>query len=321
MKDIFIIAEAGCNHNGNLSIAKKLAKAAKKSGADAVKFQSFNVDDLYSKFSSKKSWAKKLSLNDSETLELKRYCDKINIEFMSTPFDIKSAIFLNKIGMKKFKIASPSIHDFSMIKVISTFKKPMIFSTGLLNFDQIKKLIKSKYYKKNSSLLYCVSKYPAETSDIFLNNILILKKLEKNKNIGYSDHTIGLETCILASFLGAKIIEKHFKLKINQKCPDSKISIDPRTFEMMVKIIKNIRKFNLYNKKYKVVDFKKKQKNFLKGIYFKENHKKNDLILEKNLDFKFPNLGIGAINFHKILKKRLKKNVKKGMFLKYSDIK
>ena len=319
MKDIFIIAEAGCNHNGNLSTAKKLAKAAKKSGADAVKFQSFNVDDLYSKFSNKKKWAKKLSLNESETFELKRYCDKINIEFMSTPFDIKSAIFLNKIGMKKFKIASPSIHDFSMIKLISTFKKPMIFSTGLLNFDQIKQLIKSKYYKKKSSLLYCVSKYPAEISDIFLNNILILKKLKKN--IGYSDHTAGLEACIFASFLGARIIEKHFKLTANQKCPDSNISIDPRAFEMMVKIMKNARKFNLNSQHYKVEDLKKKQKIFLKGIYVKKNQKKNDLILEKNLDFKFPNLGISAINSHKIIKKRFKKNIKEGMFLKYSDIK
>ena len=238
---------------------------------------------------------------------------------MSTPFDVKSAVFLNKIGMKKFKIASPSIHDVSMIKVISTFKKPIIFSTGLLNFDQIKKLIKKKYYKKNSSLLYCVSKYPAENSEIFLSNILILKKMVKN--VGYSDHTIGLEASILASFFGACIIEKHFKLTINQKCPDSRISIHPSAFEMMVKIIKNIKKFNIGNKEYKVLDLKKKQKKFLKGIYVKKNHKKNDLILEKNLDFKFPNLGIGAINANKILNKTLKKNVKEGMFLKYSDIK
>ena len=220
---VFIIAEAGVNHNGSVDIAKKLIDAACEAGADAVKFQTFKAENLVTKNAPKAKYQKettdngsqfdmlkKLELSLEDHVILKKYCDKKNIIFLSTPFDFESVDLLEEVGIRYYKISSGDLTNIPLLEYIAKLQKPMIVSTGMANLGETEMAVKTinKYMNKNLYLLHCTSNYPASYDDVNLNAMITLRNAFKLP-VGYSDHTVGIEIPIAAAALGAKIIEKH----------------------------------------------------------------------------------------------------------------
>jgi len=242
LKKTFIIAEIGNNHEGSFNVACKLIKEAKKSGVDAVKFQTFKTEDFVSPHDKKRfKRLKKFELSYEDFEKLSVIAKRNKLKFISTPLDIKSAIFLNNI-VDCFKIASGDNNYYDLIKIVLKFNKPTFISTGLLDFSEVKSLI--KFIKKNRfnfsklSLFHCVSDYPVSNEEANLLSIKFFKE-RFPLTIGYSDHTIGKEASLLAVSLGAKIIEKHFTLNNNfSKFRDHKISLNPIDMKQLVSSIR-----------------------------------------------------------------------------------
>ncbi len=251
----FVIAEAGVNHNGELKIAKKMVDVAAEAGADAIKFQSFHAEELvtdeapkaaYQKKNTKSggsqlSMLKKLELSAADQFELYEYCLDKKINFLSTPFDIKSADFLNKLGLKVFKIPSGEITNIPFLIHVAKKGKPMIVSTGMALMDEIELAVKSIRATGNKDLvlLHCVSDYPTSPEDVHLSFMRTLAQ-KFHVPVGFSDHTLGLEVPLAAVALGACVIEKHFTLNTDEEGPDHKISLDPKQLKELVRGIRNV---------------------------------------------------------------------------------
>jgi len=252
---IFIIAEAGVNHNGDIKTAKRLIDAAKEANCNAVKFQTFRAESLvtdmlplaeYQKqntvtVDSQLEMLKKLELSWESQRELFNYCREKGIIFLSTPFDEVSADFLNDIGMRIFKIPSGEITNKYLIKHISRMSKPIILSTGMSSLAEIETALNWIYEDGNNNvtLLQCTSCYPAEYRDVNLNAIRTLKECF-GVRVGYSDHTVGIEAAIASAALGAEVIEKHLTLDRNMEGPDHKASIEPQELKTLVQYIRNV---------------------------------------------------------------------------------
>lgn len=225
--DPFIIAEAGINHNGKVKEALKLVDAAKKTGVSAIKFQTYKTEKRTKKNSVIFDILKKCELNYSDFKIIKDYCDEKKIVFFSTPFDIEAIDFLESIKVKLYKISSFDVQNLELIQRIIKTKKPCIFSTGMSNLNSITNtynLFKKK--KVETGILHCISSYPNTEENSFLSNISVLKQKFKS-TIGLSDHTNDIKTSLYSYILGAKIIEKHFKINSKHKCVDAPVSIDP----------------------------------------------------------------------------------------------
>jgi N-acetylneuraminate synthase/N,N'-diacetyllegionaminate synthase len=253
---VFIIAEAGVNHNGSLKLAKKMVDAAKISGADAIKFQTFITDELVTsnapqaEYQRKNAFAvsqyemlKKLELSEKDFRELFDYCKKKAITFLSTPFDLKSAGFLYKLGIPAFKVSSGDLTNIPLLKQIAKYNKPVILSTGMSTLSEVNEAVKAVYQTGNKKLilLHCTSNYPAGLGEVNLRAIDYLANRFKIP-VGYSDHTQGIEVAMAAVARGVSVIEKHFTLNRNLPGPDQKASLEPAEFSAMVKNIRKIEK-------------------------------------------------------------------------------
>lgn len=253
-----IIAEAGVNHNGDLERAKELIKVAAKAGADFVKFQTFKADKIVSKEAKKASYQsknmkdgddsqynmlKKLEIPDAWYPELLALCKKENIKFLSTGFDNESIDFLNDLPIELFKIPSGELTNKPYLYHIAKKKKPVVLSTGMADIKEIKDavevLIDAGLDKSNLAVLHCNTEYPTPMEDVNLKAMLHIQR-EIGVEIGYSDHTLGIEVPIAAVALGAKVIEKHFTLDRNLPGPDHKASLEPDELVAMVTAIRNI---------------------------------------------------------------------------------
>jgi sialic acid synthase SpsE len=332
-KKTLIIAEIGVNHNGSINTAIKLILAAKKAGADAAKFQTFNTEKLASiktkktlyqkRFSSGNEshfeMLKKLELSKNEFYKIKKICEANKLIFISTPYDVESAIFLDKIKTKIFKIASADIIDFKLNNIVAKFSKPTIISTGMSNVNEIEEIM--NFYSKNKvALLHCVSNYPCSDKSLNLNCISLLKK-KFNVPVGFSDHSLNNMPAAISVSLGAKIIEKHITLNKNQNGPDHKTSLNPNEFCNYIKIIRNTEIIlGKYEKKLQKeeVDMKTISR---KSIHYINNYTSNHKLKKNNFIFMRPGDGIQTIFLKNIEKKILKKNVKKFQKVKYSDFK
>lgn len=325
MNSVFIIAEAGVNHNGSLDIAYKLIDEAKNAGADAVKFQTFKAEDLTtkdnkmaeyqitntSKLETQLEMLKRLELSFDDFLKLKRYCDKINIEFLSSPFDIESARFLYKIGLKKFKIASGEITNIILLREIGSYKKDVIMSTGMCYIAEVENalniLIENGTEKQNICILHCNTEYPTRFEDV---NLLAMTTLENTfkVDVGYSDHTEGMEVPLAAVALGAKVIEKHFTLDRSMEGPDHKASMEPEEFRKMVSSIRNIEKC-LGDGVKKPSESEKKNINLVrKSIVASKVIRKGEIFSESNLTVKRPGNGLSPFLWDKIIGKIAQKD-------------
>jgi N,N'-diacetyllegionaminate synthase len=315
---IFIIAEAGVNHNGSIKIAKKLIDAAAYSGADAVKFQTFQAENLVSKTAKKAEYQKKttdakesqfdmiknLELDSSAHKELIAYCLEKGITFLSTPFDHGSIDLLSNLGLQTFKIPSGEINNLPYLRHIGSLGKKIILSTGMSTLqevgDALSVLMKSGSKKKDITILHANTMYPTPMEDVNLNAMLTIQK-EFDVAIGYSDHTVGIEVDIAAVAMGASIIEKHFTLDKSMAGPDHRASLDPSELKAMVLAIRNIElAFGDYTKKPSPsesinIDIVRK------SIVASQDIKKGDLLTDKNITIKRPGNGINPMNWDEII--------------------
>lgn len=314
-----IIAEIGNNHEGSFEIAKKLILQAKKSGVDAVKFQTYITDDfIHRKEKKRYKTLKSFQLSRSNFVKLKKIAKKHKLKFISTPFDFESAKFLNKL-VDYFKIASSDNNFYQLISYILSFNKPVIISLGFLSLNEILKLekyilkkIKILKFKKTVHFLYCVSSYPVEDKDINLNNILILKQKLKIP-IGFSDHTIGLDSSYLASILGAEIIEKHFTLsKKFSNFRDHSLSADLKEMSLLVRMINKI-PILLGNKKRTITkDEMVVALNARRSIYLRKDLKKGESLNRDHVKFLRPFKSSEPNDFKLMYNRKAKKNLDKG---------
>lgn len=238
----FIIAEIGINHNGDIALAKKLISIAAKIKADAVKFQSFIPEELYSSTACPEGieLLNKYKLTFEQQQELFHFAQSKNILFLSTPFELKSAKMLYELPVAAFKIGSGEINYYEFIEYIAKFDKPIIISTGGSNLSDVERAKAAVFSTGNTNvvIMHCVSSYPAKDEHLNLNAITTLKQAFPDCIIGYSDHSVGIEAPIIATVLGAKVIEKHFTLNKDMKGPDHKASADPLEFTQMVSAIR-----------------------------------------------------------------------------------
>lgn len=324
-----IIAEAGVNHNGNLKIAKKLIDAAKNCGADYVKFQTFNPNLITTPQSNLAPYQKKIKLGESKQIkmlqklnltnhnfqELFLYCQKKKIKFLSSAFDIESIKFLkNTVKMDFYKVPSGEITNYPYLKFLGKLNKKVLLSTGMSNLKEInfavRTLVKSGTKKDNIALLHCISDYPTNIKDVNLKFIKTLKKI--SKNIGFSDHTKGSQSAMLAVALNAKIIEKHFTLNKKMKGPDHAMSLNINEFKTFVKNIKDSEIILGKNQKI-LTKGEKILKNFArKSLVAKNFIKKGEKFNQFNLTTKRPGDGKSPTLWNKIIGKKATKNYKKN---------
>lgn len=318
MNKVFVIAEAGVNHNGDIKLAKELIDVAAECGADAVKFQTFISEKCASKGAVKAKYQekttgtgenqiamlKKLELPYDAFITLKEYCEKKDIMFMSTPFDFDSAVFLNKIGLKIFKIPSGEMTNYPMLREIGRFQKKVIMSTGMCTLEEIRDAIKvlNDGGTEDISLLHCNTQYPTPIEDVNLKAMLTLRK-EFGMPTGYSDHTKGIEVPIAAVALGADIIEKHFTLDKNMIGPDHKASLEPHELKEMIANIRNIEKALGTDEKRVTQSEKDNISVMRKSIVAKVNIKKGEIFTEENLAVKRPGTGISPMRWNEVLGK------------------
>ena len=326
---VFVIAEAGINHNGSLLIAKKLVTMAKKAGADCIKFQTHIVEEemiktkiLPGKISKKPLWdiIKNCELNEIEEKEIKRYCKIKKILFLSTPFSIPAVDRLEKIKISAYKIGSGELTNIPFLKHIAKMKKPVILSTGMSNMKEIKIAVKLfKKYKTPLALLQTTSEYPCDYKDINLGVIDKYRKIFKVP-IGISDHSLGIYTALGAVAKGACIVEKHITLDKNMPGPDQKLSLELTELYELVKGCKAIKQAlgdskKILKKELPVLQFARESIVTLTKI------SKNEKFSQKNLTTKRPNTGeIPANEFYKIIGKKAKKDIPKNKQLAHSDV-
>lgn len=330
----FIIAEIGVNHNGSLSLAKKMIKSAKKAGADAVKFQTYNAERLVSLSTPKVKYQfdkknpseshyqmlKKLELSKLNHIKLKNYCDDIGIIFLSTPYDIDSASFLLELGVQYFKTSSADLFDIPLQIWLAKTRKPVIISVGMSTIDEVR-LTVDQYFKNknfNIALLHCVSNYPCSDNSLNLKVISTLQK-EFNLPIGFSDHSIGSEASIVSVALGAKIIEKHFTLDKTLIGPDHKASSNPIEFKLLVDGIRRVERMmgdgiKIYQKE--ELEMSKVSK---KSLHLKFSIKAGDNISSNHLELKRPGDGILYKDIDKIIGRTATKDLTKGHKICFGD--
>lgn len=314
---VLIIAEIGVNHNGDLEIAKKMIKVAKECGVDIVKFQTAKLDSLVSKYANMAEYQKKntgteqsqkemlrsLLLSFEEFKELSRYCREIDIQFLSTPFDVESIVFLDQL-QDVWKIPSGEITNYPYLVSIAKTRKKIILSTGMSTLDEIKAALHvlSDNGAKDITLLHCTTDYPTPMEDVNLNAMLTLKK-EFRCAVGYSDHTKGIEVSIAAVAMGAKVIEKHFTLDCNMDGPDHKASLEPEELKALVKSIRNIEVAKGSFEKHPTEAEVQNRDVARKSIVAAKCIKKGELLSEHNLTTKRPGTGISPMKWLDVMGK------------------
>lgn len=319
MKKVFIIAEAGVNHNGSIELAKKLIDVAVEAKVDAVKFQTFKTELCISKDAKKADYqventknatetqfemVKKLELSEDMHYELLSYCRSKNIMFLSTPFDHDSIELLDNLGLEIFKIPSGEITNLPYLRHIGKLDKKVILSTGMANIGEIEDalniLINAGTKKENITVLHANTEYPTPMEDVNLKAMLTIGKTF-DVEYGYSDHTLGIEVPTAAVALGASCIEKHFTLNKTMEGPDHKASLEPDELKAMVKAIRNIEKA-LGNSVKKPSPSESKNKAIArKSIVAKTTIKKGEVLSENNLAVKRPGNGISPMRWDEVI--------------------
>ena len=319
MKHTLIIAEAGVNHNGSLDLAKQLVDKAVDAGADYIKFQTFKAEKLVTKTAKQAEYQqrnmgsqensqfqmlKKLELSPEEHQILIEYCNKLGIKFFSTAFDFDSMDYLHSLDLGLWKIPSGEVTNYPFLKRIAKYNEKTILSTGMCEIEDVQAAVNALYNnglsKENLTLLHCNTEYPTPFEDVNLKAMDTLHK-EFGVEVGYSDHTRGIEVPIAAVALGATVIEKHFTLNRNMPGPDHKASLEPNELKAMVSAIRNIEKA-LGNSEKKVSDSERKNIAIArKSIVAATNIRKGEILTEENLTVKRPGTGISPMRWEEVL--------------------
>ena len=328
----YIIAEIGINHEGKYNIAKKMILSAAKAGADAVKFQLFNPKTLAGPQSIKTSEQKKrtnrkenllqmwarMTFNKTQWVNLKKIAKSNSVDFICSVFDFESLQLSKKIGLDAWKIASSDLTDLKLFDHLKNNKKPIILSTGMGSVKEITTAVK-RINSKKIYILHCVSMYPCPKEFINLNRMLSLKK-NYNFPIGYSDHSSGVDACIGAITMGAKIIEKHFTLNKSWKGSDHELSADFKDLKIICDYAKNI---NLISGNGIIEPSKKEarmRKFFRKSIFAKRDIHPEEIITLSMIDTRRPASFLDAGKMDLVFGKKVKKKILKDENIKLSSI-
>ena len=338
MRKTLIIAEAGVNHNGSIELAKQLIDVAADANVDYVKFQTFKAENIVSKEAKKAAYQientntegsqynmlKKLELDVDTHHALIDYCKQKNIKFLSTGFDLESLELLNKLNIDLFKVPSGEITNLPYLKKIASFKKPVILSTGMCTMKEVKDafevMINNGILNKDITILHCNTEYPTPMEDVNLNAMLSIKK-ELDVEIGYSDHTLGIEIPIAAVALGAICIEKHFTLDRTLEGPDHRASLEPNELKSMVHSIRNIEKA-LGNGVKKPSESENKNIPIArKSIHLNKDIKKGHILSEEDFIMMRPGDGISPMEYKNLTNKKVLRDLPIYHKLKLKDLK
>lgn len=318
MDKVFIIAEAGVNHNGNIEIAKRLIEIASEAGADAVKFQTFKTENCITSYAPKANYqiqttgqsenqyemVKKLELDIKSHRILMDYCKQKNIMFLSTAFDLDSVDLLDELGLEIFKIPSGEITNLPYLRKIAKLNKKIILSTGMANLGEIENavniLVENGTKREKITVLHCNTEYPTPICDVNLKAMLTIKEAFKVP-VGYSDHTLGINIPLAAVTMGAEVIEKHITLDKNMDGPDHRASLEPHELKEMVVAIREIEKALGDGIK---KTMKSEEDNKLlgrKSIVAITPIKKGEILSEVNLGVKRPGNGISPMEWDRVI--------------------
>jgi len=327
---IFIIAEAGVNHNGDLKLAHELIDAASSAGADAVKFQTFNTDLLAGKFSLRASYQKNTAGEGDQasllrSLELKEewypeivdHCSKSQIEFMSTPFHKEAADLLAPL-IRRFKIGSGDLTDIPFLQHVASLGKPVILSTGMADMQEIRTAFSALGEDKKVplTLLHCTSQYPAPFASVNLNAMATLRS-EFKVPVGYSDHTAGISVPIAAAAMGATVIEKHFTIDRNLPGPDHKASLTPSSISAMIRSIREVEEALGSSKKCPTSEEEEIKRVSRKSIVAATSLKAGSRITESMLAIKRPGTGISPGELSHVIGKKLNTSAEEDQPLRW----
>ncbi len=323
MEHVIIIAEAGVNHNGDLSLAKKMVHAAKSAGADYIKFQTFQPENLVSKFAGKAEYQKKntgedetqlqmlrkLTLTKEDFLEIKKYCDEVNIKFISTPFDLESIDFLEKFDMDFWKIPSGEVTNLPYLEAIGKTGRKVIMSTGMCNLEEVLNAVSvlENWGTKEIILLHCNTQYPTPYEDV---NLSAMKSIAEasHKKTGYSDHTPGIEISVAAAAMGAVVIEKHFTLDKNMPGPDHRASLEPEELKALVCAVRNVEKALGNGSKELTPSEKENTAVARKSIVARMDIKAGEIFTQDNITTKRPGIGISPMKWYDVIGKTATRN-------------
>ena len=313
-----IIAEAGVNHNGDMTIARKLIDVAAEAGADIAKFQTFKAERIVTRTAAKAKYQaqttgreeshyemlRRLELTEDMLRELKSHCMARNIGFLSTAFDIESVDLLNRLGQDRFKIPSGEITNLPYLRKIGGYGKQVILSTGMASLGDIEAAIDaleiSGTNRENITLLQCTTEYPSPMAEVNLSAILSLRNAF-GVDVGYSDHTRGIEVAIAAVALGAKVIEKHFTVDRNLPGPDHKASLEPEELKAMVAAIRNIERAMGDGVKRLTPSEAGNRVVARKSLVARHGIRKGDVFTAENITAKRPGTGISPMQWDMVI--------------------
>lgn len=338
IKPVFIIAEAGVNHNGSFDLAIKLIDAAAQAGADSIKFQTFKTENLVSRQAKKAAYQsentsdtdnsqlsmlKKLEIPAEWYPKLINQCKSKNILFLSTPFDEESVDLLDSLSIPVFKIPSGEITNTPLLEHIGKKQKPVILSTGMSTIDEINTalsiIIRAGTPKEKITVLHCTTEYPTPMNDVNLRAMLTIHT-RLGVEVGYSDHTQGIEVPIAAVALGARVIEKHFTLNRNLEGPDHKASLEPDELTEMVKAIRNIEMAMGDGIKQPSRSEMKNMEVVRKSVHSRLAYNKGHTIGAEDLIMLRPGNGIPATEIESLIGKKLMRDIPEGHLLKWEDL-
>ena len=332
---VFVIAEAGVNHNGCLDLAYKLVDVAVEAGADAVKFQTFKAEQVISRYAEKAEYqkettdasesqlemVKKLELNREAHEKLMAYCRDKGIEFLSTPFDLESIDLLIELGIKTLKIPSGEITNLPYLRKIGALGKKVIMSTGMATLEEVRMalevLVNGRAQKENITILHCNTEYPTPFEDVNLRAMLTMKD-KLGVKVGYSDHTLGIEVSVAAVALGAEVIEKHFTLDKTSEGPDHKASLEPDELKAMIRSIRNIERAMGSGVKRPSLSELKNIMIARKSIIAAKDIKKGEIFTGKNITVKRPGNGISPMKWDEVIGQVAMRDFKEDELIKLS---
>ncbi len=332
---VYIIAEAGVNHNGSLENAKKLVDMAKESGADAIKFQTFRAEESTSNSAEKAEYQKKNDTRKESQLEmikrlelpfsdfdiLNRYCREKKIDFISTPDGGESLAYLLKLDVPIIKVGSTEVTNIYFLEEIAKSMKPIILSTGMSTLGEVEKAIDiiENQGNKDITLMHCTTDYPTKLEDVNLNAMLTLKNAF-HVPVGYSDHTIGYEAAIAATTMGACYIEKHITLNRDMPGPDHKASMPPYEFKEYVRHIRNTESLLGDGRKKPTFRERSIMQQARRSILAAENLKNGTILKQEMFCYKRPGNGIAPEYTDILVGRKLKRDIKKEEIITWMDV-
>lgn len=335
----YIIAEIGANHNGDMDLAKKMIEIAANAGADCVKFQSWSVNSVFSKKvyednyflnddyrnredTNLKEIVEKFAISEDQLMEMKKYCDKLNIDCMSTPFSKEEVDFLvDDFGASFIKVASMDLNNYPLLKYFAQKNVPMILSTGLSELYEIDKAIKTieETGNRNIIILHCVSIYPPKNSEVNLKRITTLQHLYPNYPVGFSDHSIGSSLPIASIAIGACIIEKHFTFDKDMEGWDHKVSADENELKDICKGALKVYEA-LGTSRVSAVEDSTRMTEFKRSLVLNKNLKKGNKIKANDLSAKRPGDGLKPELFDYVVGRTLGKDKEADSILYENDL-